>query len=700
MSKRRTKRAAAKQPLPGYEDEADGGYGYGFGGDQDDEEVPNRTKKTVLDELDQPSRQVHALSNVDSDEDDVAPRNSSEYLKQREQERLEKIERQSKSWGKNRENYYSSETAEYYGEASDDERAEEEESEVQRLQRLQAEELESADFGLDDIVTAISSTKTKGKKGAKTKAKDATAAAATAVDDDEETIEMLTDEEKIKRIIEDSPELLTLLDEFNAKMKELKSEIAPLVQKARRLDPSLATSDGISFLQLKHQLLLRYCIHVAFYLLLKAEGKSVANHPVIKRLVAMRLMLERLRPIEKHLKYQIEKLLKAGAVGDRPSEDDIEVSNLPKGMTKADVAKQLDLLSFKPNLASLTQGAMDDEDLLDLDKPLKKSAKKGEKTSKKGKKAAEDEEEEEGDGETDNLNFEDEEYDDEDSAVVRQRLMGAAMFDASERKPSKAERQAAKLRSKASTSRMVQEFYEELSDRPEVASATGRDTQQAFTKEERERLAYEEANYVRLMDDKKSRKRRANERVGAYSEFDDFADMGALAELEHRQKMEEEKNREILGQIRKRTKLEAAADGYYGSDDDAGMDSDMSDIEDDFNEGHSLYREFEKKQKKKQISRAEERKARKAAKPYAAPKDDSVEEGTKRFAGKTIVQNRGLTRTRNQESNPRTRYRAKHEKALQKRRSAVKEFTSKPDEYTGQATGIKRGVIRSIPINH
>ena len=71
----------------------------------------------------------------------------------------------------------------------------------------------------------------------------------------------------------------------------------------------LATAEGVSYLETKNLLLLQYCMHLMFYLLLKAEGLSVQQHPVIARLVEIRAFLEKIRPIDKKLHYQIEKLL-------------------------------------------------------------------------------------------------------------------------------------------------------------------------------------------------------------------------------------------------------------------------------------------------------------------------------------------------------------------------------------------------------
>ena len=53
----------------------------------------------------------------------------------------------------------------------------------------------------------------------------------------------------------------------------------------------LATAEGVSYLEAKHLLLLHYCTSIVFYLLLKAEGRPVRDHPVIARLVEIRAYL-------------------------------------------------------------------------------------------------------------------------------------------------------------------------------------------------------------------------------------------------------------------------------------------------------------------------------------------------------------------------------------------------------------------------
>lgn len=54
-----------------------------------------------------------------------------------------------------------------------------------------------------------------------------------------------------------------------------------------------ATEDGIRYVELKHMLLLSYCQAIVFYLLLKAEAQDVKDHPVVGRLVDLKLSIKR-----------------------------------------------------------------------------------------------------------------------------------------------------------------------------------------------------------------------------------------------------------------------------------------------------------------------------------------------------------------------------------------------------------------------
>lgn len=49
--------------------------------------------------------------------------------------------------------------------------------------------------------------------------------------------------------------------------------------------------------------------------MLKAQGKQVKDHPVINQLVRIRAIIEKMKPIEKKLSYQIDKLVRSANLG-------------------------------------------------------------------------------------------------------------------------------------------------------------------------------------------------------------------------------------------------------------------------------------------------------------------------------------------------------------------------------------------------
>jgi len=72
----------------------------------------------------------------------------------------------------------------------------------------------------------------------------------------------------------------------------------------------LEAPKGVSYLELKYHLMLNYCSNISFYLLLKAEGCSVKDHPVIDSLLRLRTLIDKIKPLDKKLKFQLDKLIK------------------------------------------------------------------------------------------------------------------------------------------------------------------------------------------------------------------------------------------------------------------------------------------------------------------------------------------------------------------------------------------------------
>jgi hypothetical protein len=54
-----------------------------------------------------------------------------------------------------------------------------------------------------------------------------------------------------------------------------------------------STADGFSYLEAKNLLLLNYCQSLVYYLLRKAKGYSIEEHPVVRSIVEIRLYLEK-----------------------------------------------------------------------------------------------------------------------------------------------------------------------------------------------------------------------------------------------------------------------------------------------------------------------------------------------------------------------------------------------------------------------
>jgi len=109
-------------------------------------------------------------------------------------------------------------------------------------------------------------------------------------------------------------------------LNELKSsvlEVVPLIKQLlkKRQNEELDTSKGVSFLDVKNHELLSYLINMTHLMHRKASGLSIQDSPDVDRLVEIRVVLEKMRPTEQKLKYQIDKLVRLGT-GTEASEND------------------------------------------------------------------------------------------------------------------------------------------------------------------------------------------------------------------------------------------------------------------------------------------------------------------------------------------------------------------------------------------
>uniref|UniRef100_A0A1E1XB62 Putative disrupter of silencing sas10 n=1 Tax=Amblyomma aureolatum TaxID=187763 RepID=A0A1E1XB62_9ACAR len=236
-------------------------------------------------------------SDLDDSEDELGPISEAHSRNLRKDEMASDIEDEedglpdAKAWGKKKSTYYHTDFIdEDYAGISEDaaELARLEEQEARALQRRLVEQLDEDDFGLDLFQLPKEESAEVSEKVSKDLSK-------------------LSKREKLKLLSKDSAELLELIDDFKAKMIELRDTILPL---AKLVDSGKITSvPANEYVNLKRQLILQYCTNIAFYMILKAKRVPVGNHPVIKRLISFRNLLKQLEPVDKRLSYEVNVLL-------------------------------------------------------------------------------------------------------------------------------------------------------------------------------------------------------------------------------------------------------------------------------------------------------------------------------------------------------------------------------------------------------
>ncbi|CAM9515519.1 unnamed protein product, partial [Ectocarpus sp. 8 AP-2014] len=250
-------------------------------------------------------------------------------------------------WGKNRSSYYNADTADLeIGQEFED--AEAEEEAALELQRASYKRLDPADYGEEEeeeeegegdeaAETAKQERggkgKGKGKTAAKRRERDGTSSAAgaqgealRAMKSDLEQIALgaggevetsvvkrdtskLSRRDKLELVLSEAPELPALLGEVRAQLGTLTESVQPLVSNVTA--EIGASKDGMVYLRTRQQLLLAYCMNVCFYMVLKAKGEPAKGHPVVRRLLSLRGLLEDMSSLDDKMSSQVDLLLRA-----------------------------------------------------------------------------------------------------------------------------------------------------------------------------------------------------------------------------------------------------------------------------------------------------------------------------------------------------------------------------------------------------
>ncbi|KAI8597226.1 hypothetical protein EDD21DRAFT_311086 [Dissophora ornata] len=272
---------------------------------------------------------------------------------------------------------------------------------------------------------------------------------------------------------EDQVAFTNHLKELSTMLKEIETKLKPTIEKLQTKE--IDTSKGLSFLEVKYHILLEYITNLSLVMYRKLNGQSVQEHPALISLIEQRIILEKMKPVEQKLKYQIDKLVRAAVVGRQEGEAQMAAGG--KSLVCADP------LAFKPNPKNLVldNTGNDDGDAQDEDQE-----EDGEKSSAglyRAPKMAP-------------VHFE------EDSSAVAKRL-----------------KYQARLQARAAKSRVMKDLVSEFDDRPEEMSLSNDGVHFGMGMDDKqlEREKYEEENFTRTMLSKKELNRL---RKGAIPRFE------------------------------------------------------------------------------------------------------------------------------------------------------------------------------------
>ncbi|CAG8504918.1 10897_t:CDS:2, partial [Acaulospora colombiana] len=305
------------------------------------------------------------------------------------------------------------------------------------------------------------------------------------------------------------PEFLNLLKELKGKVKEIKDQISVTTSKVK--EHQTKTNHGISILDVKYHTLLQYITNLAFLIHMKLQGKSIVDHPVILNLVELRIVLEKIKPIEQKLKYQIDKLIRATVMEEDNDKVDLTSS-------------AADPLSFKPNPQNL----------------ISESEEKREK------------------GE-------------DDTGIYKAPKFAPMHFDENKGNRFKSEKEQSRMLARASKSRIMKDLIAEYDDRPEEVDIIGgvhggTVADERLEKELEERRRYEEENFIRLPMSKKELQK-IRDRTKFEDEFENLNDFGSLTAIQDDTEAFEKQRTNIL--VRRNARKEGHR-GQRSSDDDDG----------------------------------------------------------------------------------------------------------------------------------
>ncbi|XP_074645222.1 neuroguidin-like [Tubulanus polymorphus] len=259
---------------------------------------------------------------------------------------------------------------------------------------------------------------------------------------------------------------LGLFTDLQTKLEDVTNQVKDINKKVD--DGKLRTVKGIGFLEVKHQLLLSYLVNLTHLMLQRSSGKSIQNLQDIHHLIEIRTVLERIRPIDQKLKYQIDKLVKTAITGSMNENDP---------------------LRFKPNPNNLVSKLNDEDSESDTD--------------------------------------EDEDIKSNRSKIYLPPKLAAVYYDGDMTVKDRMNMKLDKAKKRALSSSIMQELREEYDTAPREIKESRDLYRLKVDKEAKEREVYEEDNFLRLSLTKQQRqsmkKMTTMSSLNSLTRFDDIS---------------------------------------------------------------------------------------------------------------------------------------------------------------------------------
>ncbi|XP_072234267.1 neuroguidin [Leuresthes tenuis] len=128
----------------------------------------------------------------------------------------------------------------------------------------------------------------------------------------------------------DLPKAVQLLDTLTEQVVSVTSHVRELLSKVK--DGAFKTSNGLSFLDLRYHLLLFYLQDLTHLISIKTEGGKIKDSEALNRAVTIRTLLEKMRPLDHKLKYQIDKLVRTAVTGTLAENDPLHLRPNPENL--------------------------------------------------------------------------------------------------------------------------------------------------------------------------------------------------------------------------------------------------------------------------------------------------------------------------------------------------------------------------------